>query len=103
MNARIRKRMGLTILLCGAAVFLAAGLVVAAGMPTVDRRVTGGGGDHVEGGDYGLDYTMGQPVVGTVGDGSSELCAGFWCLVQDAPPQGAPSGYGIYLPVLFRK
>ena len=98
MNARIKRRLGLAILLCGAAAVLTAGLVVAAGTPTVDWRIIGGGGDHVEGDDYSLDYTMGQPVAGTVGGGGSELCAGFWCLVQGAPPV-----YGIYLPVVVRK
>jgi hypothetical protein len=58
-----------------------AGLALAAATqtPVIDWRVTGGGGGHVEQGIYSLDNTLGQPVVGSISDGSNDLCAGFWC------------------------
>jgi hypothetical protein len=73
---------------------LLAGVALANGIPTIDWNVIGGGGGHAEAGIYGLDGTIGQPVVGTATDTNSELCSGFWC--------GAAVEYKIYLPLVLR-
>lgn len=72
---------------------LLAGIALANGTPTIDWYVIGGGGGHSEAGIYGLDGTIGQPVVGTDSTGIYDLCAGFWC---------RPEEYEIYLPVVLR-
>ena len=59
------------------------------------RHVIGGGGGHVEQGVYTLDYTIGQPVVGTDSAGDYTLSAGFW-------GGGEAGAYKIYLPLVLR-
>ncbi len=73
---------------------LVTGVALAANGYTIPRRVTGGGGGCVEQGVYTLDYTIGQPVVGTASNTPYELCAGFWC--------GGAGEYKIYLPLVLR-
>ncbi len=97
MNARTKRRWGLILLAPCALLFLTLGLAVAAGAPSVDWRVLGGGGEHVESGVYAVDYTLGQPLVGADSSGVYELCAGFWCGAEI----GAPD-YEIYLPLLSK-
>jgi hypothetical protein len=46
---------------------------------TITRQVIGSGGAHLEQGSYTLDNTLGQLVVGLYTQGSTSLCAGFWC------------------------
>jgi len=82
------------ILIAMVACLLLTGVALANGTPAIDWRVIGGGGGHAEAGVYGLDGTIGQPVVGTAMDTGSELCSGFWC--------GAAVGYRIYLPLVLR-
>ncbi len=77
------------------AFLLLAGVALAnASVPTVDWWVIGGGGGHAEAGNYALDGTIGQALVGTASDTGYELCSGFWC--------GAAVKYKIYLPVVLR-
>jgi hypothetical protein len=45
----------------------------------VQRYVIAGGGGHSEAGGLTLDGTVGQAVVGTTGQGTFDLCSGFWC------------------------
>lgn len=78
-------------LLCS---LLLAGVVLASGTPDPDRHVVGGGGGYVQAGDYALNNTIGQPVVGTAMDSGYELCSGFWC--------GASVEHNIYLPLILR-
>jgi hypothetical protein len=59
-----------------------------------DWHVIGGGGDRLEAGDYTLDCTVGQAVVGTARNDPYELCAGYWC--------GAAVEHSIYLPLVLR-
>ncbi len=73
---------------------LVTGVALAANGYTIPRHVTGGGGGRVEQGIYTLDYTIGQPVVGTASNTPYELCAGFWC--------GGAGEYKIYLPLVLR-
>jgi hypothetical protein len=65
---------------------------------TVDRYVIGGGGGDAGVGVLALSGTIGQPVVGGVGNDPYELGSGFWGgmgMVAVAP-------YQIYLPVVTR-
>ena len=74
---------------------LLTGIVLANGVTTtIDRHVIAGGGGHAETGNYTLDATIGQPVVGVASAGNEELCAGFWC--------GTAVAYKIYLPLVMR-
>lgn len=61
---------------------------------TITRHVIGSGGAHLEQGNYTLDNTFGQPIVGRYSRGSTSLCVGFWCreIRYDF----------IYLPLLLR-
>jgi hypothetical protein len=43
------------------------------------RYVIAGGGGRSEAGDYVLRGAAGQPVAGTTGQGTFDLCSGFWC------------------------
>ena len=70
------------------------GVALAANGYTISRHVIGGGGGRVTQGIYTLDYTLGQAVVGTAGDTSSALCAGYWC--------GMGMEHKIYLPLVLR-
>ncbi len=58
--------------------------------------VIGGGGGRVAGGNYALEGTVGQPVVGRASGGSYHLNAGFW--QEDAPP----GGIRVFLPVMLK-
>lgn len=79
------------------ALLLLAGIALAAPPPghEILRHVIGGGGGHVERGIYTLDYTIGQPVVGTDSAGDYTLSAGFW-------GGGEAGAYKIYLPLVLR-
>ncbi len=44
-----------------------------------------GGGGHVQGGNYALDSSIGQPLVGVAGAEGTTLCAGFWCTQPPVP------------------
>ena len=85
-----------TIILFLLALSLLAGLALAAPPPghEILRHVIGGGGGRVEQDIYTLDYTIGQPVVGTASNTPYELCAGYWC--------GGAGEYKIYLPLVLR-
>ena len=87
-----------TIILFLLALSLLAGVALAAPPPghEILRHVIGGGGGRVEQGIYTLDYTIGQPVVGTDSAGTLGLCSGFWC------GEAAATQYRIYLPLVLR-
>ena len=51
------------------------------------------GGGHAAAGNYTLDSAIGQPVVGTIGNGAIQICAGFLC---------APPAFIIYMPLTNR-
>ncbi len=61
---------------------------------TLTQWVIGGGGAHLEQGIYTLDNTLGQPVVGRYSQGSTSLCAGFWCRESRF--------YFLYIPLVLR-
>jgi hypothetical protein len=75
--------------------FLLAAVVLAASAPAVDWWVIGGGGGHTENGDYALDGTSGQTVVGVVGIGQYRLCSGFRCA-------GMGPGHTLFLPLILK-
>ena len=90
----MNKRTVTILLAILACVLLVTGVALAANGYEVPRHVIGGGGGRVAQGGYTLDYTIGQPVVGTSGAGTLELCSGFWC--------GAAGAHDIYLPLVLR-
>ena len=85
---------GFLMLLVLAVLLSASGVVLAANGLEVKRWVVGSGGGRAEGGDYVLDATVGQAVVGSISSSPYELCVGFWC-------RGV-GGYKVYLPLLVR-
>jgi hypothetical protein len=62
--------------------------------PSVNWQAIGGGGGHLENGMYAVDYTVGQPVVGTSSSGIYEVCAGFLC--------GTDRDYHVFLPLVLK-
>ena len=97
---RLRKRWQPRAVVLGSVVLgvlLLAGVALAStaggGGPFISRYVIGGGGGHAAAAPYTLDATVGQAVIGTVSNGSEELCAGFWCGLGPQP---------IYLPIALR-
>jgi hypothetical protein len=86
-------------LLCGLLSILSmveglTGAVLANGTVDIARHIIGSGGGHEEVGDYVLDGTIGQAVVGAASNDPYDLCSGFWC--------EAGEGYKIYLPLVVR-
>ncbi len=69
------------ILLTLTAILLLAGVALAADSYEIPWYVIGGGGEPVVSNDgvYALNGTIGQPVVEVIGEGSYEVCSGFWC------------------------
>lgn len=47
--------------------------------PAIDPQVIGGSGGRVAQGNITLHNTFGQPVADIDSEGTTELCAGFWC------------------------
>ncbi|MDQ4076980.1 MAG: hypothetical protein M3220_12130 [Chloroflexota bacterium] len=70
------------------------GSAFSSGGTALDWSVTASGGGHAEAGNLSLDSTIGQPVIGTTGNGDAVLCAGFWCRVTAL--------FHTYFPVLLR-
>ena len=86
------------VLLLSAGVALATG--EGGGGFELPRWVIAGGGGRSEVNQYALTGTIGQPVVGTGGTGSFEVCSGFW-----AGPCGwedTEKIWRLYLPVVMR-
>ncbi len=81
-------------LLAWLALLLLAGAALAQGTLAIPWSVIGGGGGHAKAGAISLDGTLGQPVVGQIGNLPHALCAGYWC--------GAGAEYRIYLPLVLR-
>ncbi|HFD38482.1 MAG TPA: hypothetical protein ENJ31_01340 [Anaerolineae bacterium] len=94
---RTKTWIGIVLSLLGGLVLV--GVVLAAPTATsIERWVMAGGGGHAEAASYALDGTIGQPVVGGIGNGSTEIGAGFW------GGMGAAAGAAsrIYLPLVLR-
>lgn len=85
--------LGFLLLLVLAILLSVSGIVLAANSFEIDRWVIGGGGGRVEEGDYVLNATVGQAVVGGITSNPYELCAGFWC---------GMGVYKVYLPLVVR-
>ncbi len=79
-------------------VLLLVGGVLASGGVELPRAVLSGGGGEVSSGGLVLNSTVGQPVAGTVENGTLRHCAGFWCAAA-APV--TPTGSDVYLPLLM--
>jgi hypothetical protein len=88
----MRKKVVMLMLLL--TILLLTSLVLASGSYSINWWVIGGGGGRAENGNYSLDFTIGQPVVGVATDTGYELCSGFWC--------GAVVEYKIYLPIVLK-
>lgn len=76
---------------------LVVGGVWASGGVELPRAVLSGGGGTVSGSGLVLSSTVGQPVAGTVENGTLRQCSGFWCAAA-APV--TPTGSNVYLPLL---
>jgi hypothetical protein len=81
------------VVLALVALLVVAGSALAANGYEIFPHVFGSGGGRVQAGDYVLDATIGQALVGEVSEGSFELCAGFWC---------GMGRYKAYLPLVLR-
>jgi len=85
------KRILLAVVLV--TVLATAGVALAAGTPTIGRRVIAAGGQRTTAGSYTLSATIGQPIAGRAVVGSADLCVGFWCGL---------ARYDLYLPLILR-
>lgn len=92
-----KRKIVLIVLMLGALASISGVLLAPAAYDT-SRYVVAGGGDRVQGANYGVISTMGQGVASGVGEfGYSAhygACAGFWC--GGIPP------YKVYLPLVLR-
>ena len=88
-----RKITLVVLMLSSLALF--AGVLLAPSAYEVTRYVIAGGGDRVQGTNYGVINTTGQGVVGDFGTSTHYgACAGFWC--------GGIPEYEIFLPLVLR-
>jgi hypothetical protein len=90
----MRRRKSLALLAAFLCSLLITSLVLASGSYSINWWVIAGGGGDAEAGNYSLDFTIGQPIVGVATDTGYELCSGFWC--------GAVVEYKIYLPIVLK-
>jgi hypothetical protein len=93
MKQILTSKVGVTILVGVALLLLASTVFAGGGGPYISHYVIGGGGGHSQAGNFIVDSTVGQAVVGTFSTASYELCAGFWCGMGE---------YKVYLPVVLR-
>lgn len=61
---------------------------------SVDWRVIGSGGRHLEHGATSVSNTLGRPVVGRYTSGNIAQCVGFWCRVLVR--------YKVYVPLVLK-
>ena len=89
-----RRIVILTVLmLCSLA--LVSAVLLAPTAYEMGRHVIAGGGDRIQGTNYGVVSTIGQGVVGEHGTSASYgACSGFWC--------GGVPKFKLYLPVILR-
>lgn len=78
--------------------FMLVGGVLASGGVELPRTVLSSGGGEVGGSGLVLSASLGQPVVGTVENGTLRHCSGFWCDAAAAPPLQS----SVYLPLTMR-
>jgi hypothetical protein len=62
----------------------------------IEWAVIDSGGGSATGGNVTIDASVGQPVAGQASAGETEVCAGFWCAVQEAFS-------ALFLPVMVRE
>lgn len=86
------KRLTTLGVLC--ALLVATAVVSAAPMVSVDWRVVGSGGAHLQAGGISVDNALAQPVARLSSAGDADLCAGFWCQVI--------ATYKAYIPLILR-
>lgn len=79
METTRRLLLGLLSLVLLAGMATLGGTALAGPGISLERFVISGGGSRLQNGGMTLDYTLGQPVVGTNTNGEAELCTGFWC------------------------
>lgn len=87
---------GFVLLLSLTILLTVSGAVLAANGFEIQRWVIAGGGGPAEGGDYVLNVSVGQAVVGGITNTPYELCAGFWCGVDGIDEEVS---YTVYLPL----
>ena len=93
MRKKILKALALLLLF----LFFSASVLVAAGLPAIDRYVIAGGGGTVAAEPYALESTVGQPIAGTAVISATEVCSGFWCWVSSVR-----SSFRLDLPLIIR-
>ena len=95
----IAQRAALVLL----ALLLVAGLTAAAGPEyAIPRWTVDAGGGRLEGGDYVLTGTAGQPDAGArLKGGDYSLSGGFWAGAASATPTPSPDE-SVYLPLVLR-
>ena len=91
----MKTRIFLLLIAC----LLLFGVALASEMPSLEWNVIGGGGGRVAAGKFEIEGTIGQAVVGVVGDEKLGLFSGFWYGSDDVydPPK-----ITIYLPLVMR-
>ncbi len=88
---RMRKRCILIASLLGLWVLCSVGLGASLnGFGVWWNAITGGGG-HSTGGNFAVDGSVGQPIVGASSGGGFGVSAGFWTLGGALPPQATPT------------
>ncbi len=87
---------GFLLLLSLAILLTVSVAVLAANGFEIQRWVIAGGGGPAQGGDYMLNASVGQAVVGGIANTPYELCAGFWCGMDGIDEQVS---YSVYLPL----
>ena len=93
MKQTLISKIGKAILVVVVLLLLTGTVLAGGGGPYISRYVIGGGGGRSEMGQFVVDATIGQAVVGTFSHAPYELCAGFWCGMGE---------YKVYLPVVLK-
>lgn len=78
-------------------IILGSTAAIAANDVDINWSVVAGGGGRATAGILSLDNTVGQAAIGLASNGSTQLCAGFWCM------QEAPRSVSVYLPLLLHR
>jgi hypothetical protein len=99
MQTRTRQKWSLAIGGGVLILLLLMGVVLASGGVELPRSVLSSSGGSVSSSGLVLNSAMGQPVAGTVENGTIRHCSGFWCAAA-APV--TPSSEALYLPLIIK-
>ena len=99
MQTKTRSKWFSAVLVGLLILLLVVGGVLASGGVELPRTVLSNGGGEVSNGSLVLNSTVGQPVAGTIENGTLRHCSGFWCAAA-APV--TPTNLDVYLPLLLK-